>query len=179
MKILKKIKNKILFENSEELKTTDFVFYKYSLGEKNEITEEEYKSIIYDLSLEKALHIISKKNCTKKEIKEKLKIKEKEILEKVIEKLEQDGYINEAEYAFLFITSKKYGRKRAEYELLQKGISHESIDESYIKAGAGIEKKNMNYWLEKIKEKEYKKKINFLLNKGFDDEEIAEVVKSN
>ena len=53
------------------------------------------------------------------------------MIEKSVSKLVELGYINDKDYAVSYIMSRKYGKQRIIYNLLQKGLNKEKIEEAY------------------------------------------------
>ena len=105
-----------------------------------------------------------------------MKFSRKEILQKVLEKLSQQGYIDDYAYAKSYILNKRYGRKRIEYELCQKGVSHELIFNAYKESDVD-EKSEIRRTLHKISHKDREKKISYLVRRGFDLEDIISELK--
>lgn len=88
----------------------------------------------YTKARDKALDILSRKPVSESELKEKLTEKgyDDEISEKVISELEGLGYVNDYDYAALFLEhclSKMWGGKKIRFEMKQKGLSDTVINE--------------------------------------------------
>ena len=113
-------------------------------------------------AFDSAVNLLSFKMRTKKEIYNKLLDKkiDEDAVEKAIKKLEDYGYINDEEYAVLFVQSAvseaRYGKKVVEYKLKQKGISDDIIDKTMLIFNQDEERgiASKHYWT--LKEK-YKK----------------------
>ena len=82
---------------------------------------------------------------------------------KVVSKLVELGYINDKEYAVSYIMSRKYGKQRIAYNLMQKGIGRETIEEAYFSIEEEYERNIEDEKLEKAIEKNIKKEENKLI----------------
>lgn len=137
----------------------------------------------YDLNKTKVLKYVLYKKRTKYEIKQKfLKQINSDLLEKIIEELEESGYINDQNYIIRsvdeYIALKTMSIKEMKYKIIQKGIEAYLIDE-YIQ-------KNEDYLMEyeqnsirKIIEKkqntlEKNEIIIYLKKRGYKDKNIRE-----
>ena len=112
--IIEKIqKNKIYLSTEEILDISPLIKQRYNL-KVNENIESLYDDISYEASIEKGIFLLSLKDRTKKELFLKLKEKYRNMrmVEKAVLKLEELGYINDFNYATLYIKSKKYGKKK-------------------------------------------------------------------
>lgn len=135
---IKKRSNKYILELSSSLKIslyTDTII-KYNLLKPKEISKEELDNIInYNNYIEcynKALKLINIRLRTKKELYEKLNNYPTILLNKVIEKLDNDGYLKEDLYITSYITDAiNHGTKGPtliKQELVSKGLNKELID---------------------------------------------------
>ena len=106
---IKKKNNKYIITLGDK---TQLEFYsdtliKYNLLKPRELSDIEFKEIInynnYYEAFNKSLKLISNKQRTKKELENKLKDYSKEIIYKVIKKLEELGYLNEQNYIRSYI----------------------------------------------------------------------------
>ena len=84
---------------------------------------DELFSLIYN----KALDLISRREHSKKELKDKLlkRFEENDLINQVIEKLESNDLINNYRFAEMYVMSRKrkgFGPKKIAYELFTKGI---------------------------------------------------------
>ena len=135
--------------------------------------ESLYDEISYEASLEKGIFLLSLRDRTKKELQQKLneKYRNSRMVEKSVLKLVELGYINDKEYAVSYIMSKKYGKQRIAYNLMQKGIGRETIEEAYFSIEEEYEKNIEDEKLEKAIEKNIKKEenklIQYLVRQGF------------
>ena len=171
--IIEKIqKNKLYLSNQEIMEVTPLIRQKYNLKINSDI-KSLYDEISYEASLEKGIFLISLKDRTRKEIEIKLneKYRNRKMVEKAVEKLSELGYINDLDYAVSYIVGKKYGRERITYDLLQKGIKKDTIEEAYFIVEEEYEENTEERKLEKAIErnqgKEKNKLIQYLVRQGF------------
>ena len=171
--IIEKIqKNKLYLSNQEIMEVTPLIRQKYNLKINSDI-KSLYDEISYEASLEKGIFLISFKDRTRKEIEIKLneKYRNRKMVEKAVEKLSELGYINDLDYAVSYIVGKKYGRERITYDLLQKGIKKDTIEEAYFIVEEEYEENTEERKLEKAIErnqgKEKNKLIQYLVRQGF------------
>lgn len=129
----------INLEDGREIKILEEDYYKHSLYDAEDISEE----LIYELNYTRifnkaksdALRSISNKKCTSKEMIQKLcnKNYHSDVAEKVVEELVTLGYINDRMYTEKFIKDrnlfKAKSQKMIAYELLNKGIESEIIED--------------------------------------------------
>ena len=171
--IIEKIqKNKLYLSTDEIMDVSPLIRQKYSL-KVNDNIESLYDEISYEASLEKGIFLLSLRDRTKKELQQKLneKYRNSRMVEKSVLKLVELGYINDKEYAVSYIMSKKYGKQRIVYNLMQKGIGRETIEEAYFSIEEEYEKNIEDEKLEKAIEKNIKKEenklIQYLVRQGF------------
>ena len=185
--IIEKIqKNKIYLSTEEILDISPLIKQRYNL-KVNENIESLYDDISYEASIEKGIFLLSLKDRTKKELFLKLKEKYRNMrmVEKAVLKLEELGYINDFNYATLYIKSKKYGKKKVFYSLFQKGLSKEIIEDAFIYVEENEREENIKSFeeekLEKLilknLKKEEKKLIQYLIRQGFELNEILRKMK--
>ena len=181
--IIEKIqKNKIYLSTEEILDISPLMKQRY-----NENIESLYDDISYEASIEKGIFLLSLKDRTKKELFLKLKEKYRNMrmVEKAVLKLEELGYINDFNYATLYIKSKKYGKKKVFYSLFQKGLSKEIIEDAFIYVEENEREENIKSFeeekLEKLilknLKKDEKKLIQYLIRQGFELNEILRKMK--
>lgn len=163
-------------------------YLRLGLYEKNEISEEELsfikKEVLFKNARSKAVKYLSFKLLSEKELFLKLQSKgfDEEIIRNVLDELKAMGYINDKIYAqkFVFERSKlkPKSKKMLKFELINKGISEEIIEEVLD---------NFEYDENTIMERLIKKKfgkydisepqievkvISFLMHRGFSLEAI-------
>lgn len=124
-------------EYAFSLDETDAVLMKIKPG--RELTRSDIDRCImesgYTKARDKAFEILSHKPLSKKELEDKLSEKgyDKAIVFEVTEELSSLGYINDRDYAALFMEhcmSKMWGKKKIRYEMKQKGLCDEIINEA-------------------------------------------------
>ncbi|WP_321329481.1 RecX family transcriptional regulator [uncultured Ilyobacter sp.] len=178
MKILNLKRNKLYLEDDEIIDVSPDIIYEMGLSRKEELSIEEYKRVVYLAALSKSYYLLSRRDHTSKELERKLwmKFREKEIIKRVISEIEGKGYIDDYSYAKFFIEKSKEGRKKIEYDLRARGIKSEVIKEAFDEEG-NKEVPKIKRLLHKISGKPYDKKINYLLRKGFDYENIKKALE--
>ena len=171
--IIEKIqKNKLYLSTGEIMDVSPLIRQKYSL-KVNDNIEGLYDEISYEASLEKGIFLLSLRDRTKKELQQKLneKYRNSRMIEKSVSKLVELGYINDKDYAVSYIMSRKYGKQRIAYNLMQKGIGRETIEEAYFSIEEEYERNIEDEKLEKAIEKNIKKEenklIQYLVRQGF------------
>jgi len=140
---------------------------------------------IFSLIYNKALDIISRREHSEKEIREKLykKFNDHKVSELVITSLIEKGLVNDHRFAEMYIIARKrkgFGPKKIAYELLAKGVS-DDISSQALNEEGGWRIAALNAFNKKYKNgiadnfKEMNKQKNFLQNRGFTFEEIDSV----
>ena len=120
------------------------------------------------------------KDYTEKELKQKLLMEfpKDSPFDDAIYLLKEKGYLDDYSYVKSYISFKKISKKKVYYDLMMKGIKKTLIDEVYEEFEID-EKIDIRKFLEKLDKKEEKKKIEFLLRKGYNLRDILEVLKEN
>lgn len=140
---------------------------------------------IFSLIYNKALDIISRREHSEKEIREKLykKFNDHKVSELVITSLIDKGLVNDHRFAEMYIIARKrkgFGPKKIAYELLAKGVS-DDISSQALNEEGGWRIAALNAFNKKYKNgiadnfKEMNKQKIFLQNRGFTFEEIDSV----
>ena len=140
---------------------------------------------IFSLIYNKALDIISRREHSEKEIREKLykKFNDHKVSELVITNLIEKGLVNDHRFAEMYIIARKrkgFGPKKIAYELLAKGVS-DDISSQALNEEGGWRIAALNAFNKKYKNgiadnfKEMNKQKIFLQNRGFTFEEIDSV----
>ena len=140
---------------------------------------------IFSLIYNKALDIISRREHSEKEIREKLykKFNDHKVSELVITSLIEKGLVNDHRFAEMYIIARKrkgFGPKKIAYELLAKGVS-DDISSKALNEEGGWRIAALNAFNKKYKNgiadnfKEMNKQKIFLQNRGFTFEEIDSV----
>lgn len=176
--IIEKIqKNKLYLSNKEIIDISPSIKQRYGLKVGDDI-ESLYDDISYEASLEKAIFLLSLKDRTKKEIQMKLneKYRNAKMVEKAVLKLIELGYIDDLNYAISYINSRKYGKQRIIYNLLQKGLNKEKIEEAYStiqdETEKDIEEEKLKKVILKNIKKDEKKLVQYLVRQGFELDNI-------
>ena len=140
---------------------------------------------IFTLIYNKALDIISRREHSEKEIREKLykKFNDHKLSELVVTSLIEKGLVNDHRFAEMYIIARKrkgFGPKKIAYELLAKGVS-DDISSQALNEEGGWQIAALNAFNKKYKNgiadnfKEMNKQKIFLQNRGFTFEEIDSV----
>jgi regulatory protein len=140
---------------------------------------------IFSLIYNKALDIISRREHSEKEIREKLykKFNDHKVSELVITSLIEKGLVNDHRFAEMYIIARKrkgFGPIKIAYELLAKGVS-DDISSQALNEEGGWRIAALNAFNKKYKNgiadnfKEMNKQKIFLQNRGFTFEEIDSV----
>ena len=163
----------------------------FGLKENKEVDEEKLKVAIFESEVksafEKSLDYLGRRMYTKKELIERLTQKgyKKEVAERVIEKLEENRYIDDKLFAKQFFQSNGHLSKRViQGKLIQKGVANDIISD-IIEERTG----ESEFELCLLQAKKYlkSKKVNdikdiqkmqaSLARKGFDFDTIKKVCK--
>ena len=181
--IIEKIqKNKLYLSNEEIIDISPSIKQRYGLKVGDDI-ESLYDDISYEASLEKGIFLLSLKDRTKKEIQMKLneKYRNEKMVEKAVLKLIELGYIDDLNYAIFYINSRKYGKQRITYNLLQKGLNKEKIEEAYStiqdETEKDIEEEKLKKVILKNIKKDEKKLVQYLVRQGFELDNIFQKLR--
>lgn len=180
MKILRIQKNKIFFENGAEFSLSKALIKEYNLKESMEISNENYLFLAESSALSFSYWLLAKRDYSTKELETKLltKYKEKTIISKMITKLNDMCYLNDYEFAKSFIESHKtWGKKKIEYNLLLKGIKSSTIKELLCENIENEILEIQKLW-ERMGDKEYRKKVESLMRKGFEYSTIKKAIQN-
>lgn len=169
--------------------------YKEGLKKNDEVDSKKLEILAEQESLirckNSALRIIEKSYKTEKEVIEKLRLKGygDTAINRSIEFLKEYNFINDLNYTKAFINDKlnSVGSQKIKYNLLQKGISKEIIEEELYNSNKENER-NVAFNLAKKKVNIIKKKENdnykisgklyrYLISKGYSYDITNEVVK--
>ena len=188
-KILKIQKNKIYFENDDEIiDISPEIKRHFALKAGDDITLK-YNEICYEAAFIKGASLLSLKDRTKKGLKNKLdeKFFNKNAVIKAVDKLERLGYINDVDYGANFIRNRKYGRQRIIIELINRGLDRETISLAYETLESEEKEKNEEFKdiddqklekaIKKAGKKEERKLIEYLLRQGFKLDRIFNKLK--
>ena len=186
----------VVFEDETKLLLNYNIFEKYKVSVDMDFSETEIQEMKYFSDIERAksraINYISGKLKTKYEVKLKLKEKDftEDIIDEVIDILEKEEYLNDRLYCEVFIEDKKqlngYGKNKIKSLLIQKGVS-KSVFEDFLDEfeyeeefdnalKMGIKKLN----LLSNEDDNFKKKqklINYLAYRGFSFDVINDVLR--
>tara|TARA_B100000214_G_scaffold331800_1_gene272955 strand:- start:525 stop:977 length:453 start_codon:yes stop_codon:yes gene_type:complete len=140
---------------------------------------------IFNFIYNKALDLLSRREHSSKEIREKLLLRfdDNIIINSVITKLEENNLINNTRFAEAYVSSRKrkgFGPKKISFELLSKGVS-ESVANRVIDEEGGWKRAAKLAFTKKFKNglssdvKNSLKQKSFLKNRGFGFKEIESV----
>jgi len=140
---------------------------------------------IFNAVYNKALDLLSRREHSSKEIREKLLLRfdDNIIINSVITKLEENNLINNTRFAEAYVSSRKrkgFGPKKISFELLSKGVS-ESVANRVIDEEGGWKRAAKLAFTKKFKNglssdvKNSLKQKSFLKNRGFGFKEIESV----
>jgi regulatory protein len=193
-KIVKKSREKDVFEvtldNGYTFQVFDEFIILYHIAVNAKFDDEIIKEVKHKsdqkIAQNVALKTLARGIKTKKELENKLKQKniEQDVIQNVVLKMLEYGYINDELYAkqYIGINKSNKGKRRIIQELEQKGVQRDIIenlleeqsDEDWIIAIKNIAEKYM-----KNKDLSYKNKTklyNHLLSKGFDYGQISKIM---
>ncbi|MGD9901703.1 MAG: RecX family transcriptional regulator [Spirochaetales bacterium] len=155
----------------------------------DEISEEKLENLQFEsekqVAFNKVLNLISKRLKTKHELKVYLQGKgySKKVVDYVIEKLSEYNYVNDANYAKLYVKNNlsTKGARRLRQELILKGISKKIIDEALLDLPSQDEQIEVlvnKYMQNKEKTREnYAKLYAYLIRRGFNYDQIEPFIK--
>ncbi|MCL5438531.1 MAG: RecX family transcriptional regulator [Patescibacteria group bacterium] len=153
----------------------------------------------------RALRFLSFRPRSEKEISDYLKKKSckagskksseeinRSVIEKIIQKLKEQRFLNDEEFARWWIEQRTEFKPRSlrliKIELKQKGINNEIIESQIVdsklqvpndlQSARKLVEKQMRKYRNLPKEKVYQKLFRFLASKGFDYETIKEAIKN-
>jgi regulatory protein len=189
-----KCKYKLCFENTELILHENLIL-KYNLLSKKELNTKQIEILLkentfYD-AYETALRLLSIKLRTKKEMQTLLEKKnfDKNIINNVIDKIIEEGYINDKKYIEIYINDKINLSNDGPYKIKMTLIKND-LDEDYIdKILFKIDNKVWEDKITKIIQKKYKsnknsiyifknKIVNYLITLGYDKNNIYEILNN-
>jgi regulatory protein len=186
----------IHFDNDEVLFLSVDIFYKSGLKKNDEISDDRFSSLIKENRLfhikQRAFLYLGRRQHSTSELRIKLKQKgyETELINEVIEDLKSKNYLDDTEFAKMFVEEKiklkHWGEQKLRSELIKKGIKFEVISD--VLRNIISEEDNLNNVIT-VASKKYdtlrnrkldkdvikKKLITFLNSRGYDYAVIKEV----
>ncbi|WP_163470219.1 regulatory protein RecX [Fusobacterium sp. IOR10] len=178
MKVIKIQKSKIYFENNVCFSIPKNKIKELNLTEGKCLENKLYLEILKESALSFSYWLLTKRDYSIKELRIKLltKYKEPTIISDIISLLNDRCYLDDWRFAKGFInTHTHWGRKKLEYFLALKGVDESIItnllNENNPHEFEEIKKK----WLQ-MKDKDDYKKIQSLMRKGFEYQNIKKVI---
>lgn len=185
MKINKIYRNKIYLDTEEIIDINKDIEYEYNLKSKiNNDISDIYEDVIRESIKNKSYFLIALKDRTRKELFDKLKSKyisrNISIINEVLDDFEDNGYINDINYAIYYIENNtKYGKRRIMSNLMMKGIDINDINTAFSELDTNeIEINNIIKIIKskRVKFNEDKNKIfQMLMRKGYNYDDILKV----
>lgn len=146
----------VVIDNERKLYLHIDIINDFGLSEGSELTRDELLRVIYSSNFRRAyqyaLYCLDYRDYSRKEMLDKLikTYKNEKLCSAVTEKLESAGIIDDRRYAeklaAKYVESKKFGIRRAKFEMLRKGIPEDIADE-YLEPMREIAGENLSYLL--------------------------------
>lgn len=180
------------FDDDSTLTVSEEDYIRLSLYEKQELSQDELKSILENIDFNRAKSSALKYQLyrfrSSKEVRQKLEREgyDEVIIEKVLDELIKLGYINDRLYASKYLHDrsklKPKPKRVLKQELINKGIDEKIIEElleewkidEYALAESMLKKKYGKYDMNDIKIK--RKAYAYLLHKGFENELVLSLI---
>lgn len=168
--------------------------YKYSLKSNMDIDEDFIKNILMEEEESKALNSVlnylSYRSRSEKEVIDYLKKYNygEALIIKIVDKCKKYKYIDDLSFAESFardrVRLKKYGSRRIKYELNQKGIGDNLIDQALedldrnkeYEMALELAKKRIKSYSNDDRNKKYRKLSGYLQRRGYDFSVISKVL---
>lgn len=185
-----KNKYRIYLEDESHFDVSELFVNKYDLKIDMELTQKEYDSLREEFAYQQAIYFIAYQPRTVCEVRRKL-VKsgvDESVIELSVNRLIEEGYLDDRAYAADFVESKlkKYGRKKIVYDLMKRGVSKQVIDEALMDVSLDKQKETaLECALKKLYQMEssnidfYKKKQRIyamLCRRGYDYEIIKDIM---
>ena len=184
----KKARRHIYIDDGFVCTLDEFTVFKYRLKVGQEITIADLEQITFEseagVAFELAVNLISKTPKTRKQVYDYLRGKGylPKLCNNVIEKLAEYRYINDEEYARMYVNTYcgRYGKSKMRFILTSRGISPQIIDvvisEMTPQADTIFEFAKKYMKNKELNNQNYAKLCRFLNGKGFEWAEINEAV---
>ena len=184
----KKARKSVYIDDNFACTLDEFTIFKSRLKVGQQITLQELEDLVSESeeagAFEKAVDLISSTPKTRKQIFDNLKQKGYlvKVCNNVLDKLEGYHYIDDERYAKMFVETykNKYGKKKLEFMLLQKGVKQSIIDECLIDVESQddiVLRLASKYMQNKGREpKDFEKLSRFLASKGFLWDDISNAI---
>ena len=180
MKIQKLTNNRLYYSEDEFYRVNIDIVTEFQLKKNMIIDGQTEKKLLIELLLFRAYGFLIKRDYTEKEIRNKLRMEfpKEAPYDELIEKLKEKSYLDDYSFAKNFIEIKNFSKKKVYYELTMRGIKKEYIDSIYSEVEVD-EKEQIEKYMRKLESKDERKKIEYLLRKGYNLKDILEVIKEN
>jgi len=178
MKIIKIQNSKLYFENNISFSIPKKKIYQLNLKEDIFIENDLYLKLLKESALSFSYWLLEKRDYGTKEIEIKLltKYKEPTIITDIISLLNDRCYLDDSRFAKGFInTHTHWGRKKLEYHLIIKGIDRTIVNNLLNENTSHEFEEIKKRWLQ-MKNKDNYKKIQTLMRKGFEYQNIKKVI---
>lgn len=177
MKVILK-RNKLYFDEYFYIDLNRDTIIEYDLKNRDEISEEEYYSLIKKRAYSMAYYLLAKRDISTKKLKDKLieKYHEKDIIENLIVDFTNKGYLDDYEFARIYIKNHNYSKKKMEYMLFLQGIEKDIIQDLLSNYDEKDREEIKKLWI-KLGNRDEQKKIMSLMRKGYNYAMIKEVIK--
>lgn len=179
MKIIKIQKSKIYFENNVCFSIPKSRIKELKLSEEEFLENDLYLKVLTESALSFSYWLLTKRDYSIKELRIKLltKYKEPTIIADIISLLNDRCYLDDPRFAKGFINNHiHWGKKKLEYYLLLKGIDKTIIENLLNENNSHEFEEIKKKWLQ-MKDKDNYKKIQSLMRKGFEYQDIKKVIE--
>ncbi len=145
---------------------------------------DEIELILYKRGISRALYLIKDRDYTVCDLKKKLTdgCYPEQIILKIVERLSEEGFLNDLRYAinYIYSRSSRRSRKQIVFELLKKGIGNDTIQAAFNDYEQSndceqVEKDSITGYIDKklrgrqvITYNDYNKVLSYLLRKGYE-----------
>jgi regulatory protein len=163
------------FDNDEVLFLSVDIFYKSGLKKNDEISDDRFSSLIKENRLfhikQRAFRYLGRRQHSTSELQIKLKQKgyETELIKEVLGDLKQKNYLDDTEFAKMFVEEKiklkLWSEQKLRSELIKRGIKSEIISDVLLNIISDEDKLNNAMTVAE-------KKYNALMNRGLNNETI-------
>lgn len=190
----KKSRYNIYVDDSFSLGIHEDILVKYNLQKGMEVTDDFIQDILMaeeqSKTLNYCLNRLSYRARSEKELRISMELKgyTEENINYSIDYCKEHGYVNDLEFAKLFVNDKtnlnKFGPERIKYDLILKGISRDIIDQvlvvdrdDQLEMARELAGKKISSYKNDAKRDIYRKLSGFLQRKGFSFDVISTVVR--
>ena len=187
-----KKKIRVVLDNGESFLLYRGEIKSLSIVEGCFLTEDSYKKIIDEIlgkrATKRAMYLLQRQERTEKQLRDKLQQSgyPMECIEQAISYVKSYHYIDDYRYASVYIRyhQEKESRQKLVFKLIMRGINREvierALEEEYVSDEKGqIQEllRKRHYNPETVDDKEYRKTVQFLLRKGFKNNDIFRAIE--